>query len=425
MTTTCTTEDFYVQCAPNESRKSYDNQWMTLKDAFVQRYSKVPQLFCSMPGRIEIIGNHLDHARGAVIAAGVDLDIRSCAVSCDDTHITYYSLNNDSSFVVALSDSADTRPDSNPTCALMQGVCAWFLQHGYKVGGMQIVMHSSIPMGMGLSSSAAFSCSIAFLMSKFYNEDRLTQMELAICAQFAESVYMKKPCGLMDQLASVYGGLQHISFVEDPPSVTKMDVLLEDLVWIVSTYGEGHGDKTADYAAIKTEMHGVAQILGAAELGLCEALTGDGPESWKHVFTKAVVQQIQSKYSSRALLRAMHFVQERNRVETFRKAVLGHDQEGMKQLIRESGESSWILLQNVVSTHDVYDYALMLNAARQVDRRLGAASRVHGGGFGGSVISLVDSQTSDAYMRMLKDYCPGVQSCIVHIRPYGAVEILR
>ncbi len=406
----------------SESQSEFDDRYSVIHDLFLKNFSCNPTLFCSLPGRIEVIGNHLDHSSGEVIAASIQLDIRCLASKNNQKYVRCISRNTKDVFSVELDNKLKYRME-NTSESLIAGVCEWFRRKGYVIGGIDVCIDSKIPVGMGLSSSAAFSCCIALILSHVFNDDALTPMDICLSAQFAESVFMNKPCGLMDQIASVYGGLNHISFRSEIPQVEGLKASLDGWSCIVSTLGDGHGGKAGDYAEISNDMTHIAELIGVKRLGDQPLLLEHTQESWAKVFKPEIIKNILEKYSVRALLRTMHFVQECARVRLFKAAVISQDIFAMKSSIRASGISSWTFLQNVTSPQDSGDYAWLLGAVQTVDSLLDSASRVHGGGFGGSVISFLEREHSHSFRKTLTTYCPNATSMVAQIRPFGARAI--
>ncbi len=227
----------------------------------------------SAPGRSEIMGNHTDHQHGEVIAASVNLDAIAVVSASDDDEIRVVSGDYDEMVVSVNNLEIDENRKPN-SASLIQGVCRGLKDRGYKVGGFRAYITSEVPVGEGLSSSASFETLIGTILSHLYNDASVSDIEIAIIGQFAENVYFKKPCGLMDQMACSVGNLVHIDFADEKnPKVQKTEYDLSAngySLCITDTKGS-HADLTDEYAAIPKEMKEVA----AYKEGM-EKLFGEG-----------------------------------------------------------------------------------------------------------------------------------------------------
>lgn len=368
----------------------------------------------SAPGRSEIGGNHTDHQNGRVLAAAVTLDAVACAAKADGGAVTIKSEGYDK-LTLAL-DSLSPRVDErNASASLVRGVAAYFIEHGYRVGGFSAVVVSDVPKGSGLSSSAAYGVLIGTVLSGLYNGGGVAPTEIAKAAKFAENRYFGKPSGLMDQLASAVGGFLEIDFSDrEYPAVARVDRDIGALGYalcVVST-GGSHADLTDEYASIPAEMGSVARCFGCEVLG-----DVDG-----RVF-EASIGTLRGRVTDRALLRAMHFFAENARVPEQAAALRAGDMERFMLLMRESGRSSFELLQNVCP-RDEAQRGLALALALS-DQFLGGrgACRVHGGGFAGTILALLPQADFDAYAaRMERVFGDGCCRRL-HVRYAGSLEI--
>ena len=191
-----------------------------------QRYIRVAEAFedlfgsgrqvgvFSAPGRTEVGGNHTDHNHGKVLAAGVNLDAVAVASKNDEGIVRVKSEGYDMD-VVDLGDLGVMPNERGRSVSLVRGVCAAFKNRGYQVGGFDAATASDVLSGSGLSSSAAFEVLLGTMLNYLYNDGKVSAVEIAQIAQFAENEYFGKPCGLMDQCASASGGVVRIDFILD------------------------------------------------------------------------------------------------------------------------------------------------------------------------------------------------------------------
>ena len=196
--------------------------------------------------------------------------------------------------------------EKETTVALIRGVLSKVKDSGFKVGGFKAYVTSDVIIGAGLSSSAAFETLIGTIVSNLYNDGKISAIDIAIIGQYAENEYFGKPCGLMDQMACSVGSLVNIDFEDvNKPKVERVECDLESCgfsLCVTDTKGS-HADLTSDYAAIPEEMKSVARCLGKEVLG---------NTTKKDILNN--ITEIRKKVNDRALLRALHYVCENERV---------------------------------------------------------------------------------------------------------------
>ena len=370
----------------------------------------------SAPGRTEVGGNHTDHNHGKVLAASVDLDTVAAAAKRDDSVIVEKSFNFDA-LEVDISDLNIHTEEFGKSSGLIRGMCAGFVEYGYKIGGFNAASMSRVLSGSGLSSSAAYEVLIGTILNHLYNDGKVSAVDIAKIAQFAENKYFGKPCGLMDQMASSVGSFITIDF-KDPsePIIKKVNFDFASCghaLCIIDTGGD-HADLTDDYAAVRGEMEQAAEVFGKSVLR-----DVDETEFMRNI------SLVREKVNDRAVLRAMHFYAENKRAEAEVKALESGAFDAFKELVTESGRSSYMYNQNVFTTKDVAHQGVSLALAMCEYLLKGkGAWRVHGGGFAGTVQAFVP-------VDMLDDFCEKIGavfskgSChVLSIRPFGGIKLL-
>ena len=371
----------------------------------------------SAPGRSEICGNHTDHQHGKVLACSINRDAIAVASYRNDNYIQVVS---DGSELIRIGTD-DLEIDSNgygTTRSLIRGVVKGIADRGYRIGGFDCFITSEVLIGAGLSSSAAFETVIGAVVNGLYNDDAISDVEIAQIGQYAENVFFGKPCGLMDQMACSVGSLVYIDF-EDPqaPVIEKVELDLDKFgmsLCITDTKGS-HSDLTADYAAVPEEMCRVAEFFGKSYLR---------DVSEDELIAKII--EVRSACGDRAVLRALHFYGENRRVEQTVEAIRRDDIGAFLAGIRASGDSSFKYLQNVFTTHDT-EHQNMSVALLMSDMALAGTrgvSRVHGGGFAGTIQAFVDNGDVIGY-KMSMDRVFGEGSCsVLKIRKYGGTRVV-
>lgn len=373
------------------------------------------QYVFSAPGRTEICGNHTDHQHGCVLAAAVDLETVA-TVQVNESNLIEIQSEGYPLVTVDLNDLTVREEEKNSTAALIRGVASAFVQRGAKLSGFRAEVRSTVLPGSGLSSSAAFEVLIGTILNELFFEKKLTAIEIAQIGQYAENVYFGKPCGLMDQMASSVGGMVYIDF-EDPedPKVQKIDVDLATFGYglcIIDT-GADHADLTDEYAAIPGELAELCQCFGKKYLR----------EIPKAEFVQKI-SEIRGKVTDRAILRAFHIYRENDRVRQLVEALRWDDIEAFLDLIKESGRSSWMYLQNITPAGAVQhqEVAVALALCETYLKGQGAF-RVHGGGFAGTVQAFVPLDMLDSFKASIEEVL-GENSChVLNIRQQGGIRV--
>ncbi|WP_288313343.1 galactokinase family protein [uncultured Eubacterium sp.] len=370
----------------------------------------------SAPGRTEVCGNHTDHNNGKVLAASINLDAIAVVSKNDDNIIRVKSKGHKMN-VVDLDDLIPNEANFGSSTTLVQGVAATIKNLGYTVAGFDACTTSDVMGGSGLSSSAAFEVLLGSILSYMFNDGKISPVEIAKVAQYSENVFFGKPCGLLDQMASSVGTFVTIDFKSTKdPVIKKIDFDFSKSghsLCIVDTHGN-HSDLTDDYAAVRAEMESVAQALGKNVLR---------EVSYEEFF--AALPELTGRVNDRAILRAIHFFNENKRVEKAVECLENNDFEGFKQVIIDSGRSSFMLNQNVYTPKNPTEQKLSLALAISKELLDGkGAWRVHGGGFAGTIQAFVPNDMLDEYKKTIEGVF-GEGSChVLIIRPVGGTQVI-
>ena len=371
----------------------------------------------SVPGRTEIIGNHTDHNHGKVMAGAINRDILAI-VSRNDDNVIRFCSEGYSKDQINISDV--TSPDKFrkfTSRALVAGMVNAFIEAGHAVGGYDAYSCTEVLKGSGLSSSAAFEVMIGNILNHLYNDGKVDNKEIAKYAQYSENVYFGKPCGLMDQMACAVGGFVYIDFEDNKnPIVESVDLSLADAGYslcIVNT-GGSHAGLNEDYASVPAEMKAVAAYLGK------DVLRGLTEED-----ILRAVPMLRKRSGDRAILRAIHFVRENDRVEQALKALKNKDLQEFYKIILASGRSSYQYLQNVYTNHNPFEQgiSLALCVADGVLSGKDGAFRVHGGGFAGTIQAFVRNEDLDGFVSKMNAVFGEGAAMPLNVRPLGAVKL--
>ncbi|MFV0420912.1 galactokinase [Oleidesulfovibrio sp.] len=357
-------------------------------------YGPRPCAIFTAPGRTELVGNHTDHNRGTVVAAAVTLDCVAAASPRSDTLVHLLSAGFDAPVAIDIADTRVHGEEKETTAAIIRGLAAGLTTSGRPAGGFDACVHSTIPVGAGLSSSAAFEVLTARIFTGLYCDEFPPAEEQARLAHSTEVTYFGKPCGEMDQIACAGDGASVIRFaVPDGKTITALPlhITASGYQLVVVNTGGSHADLTPEYAAIPHEMQAAAAVLG---------------QKVAHGITTtqimACAAKIRSIAGDRALLRLLHFAEETQRAENTAEAIANNDIACLLKLIRASGDSSWRLLQNCYPQTAVEQ---PLTVALELTRLLlcgKGAWRVHGGGFAGTIQVYVPIEDISRYTAQME-----------------------
>lgn len=372
----------------------------------------------SAPGRAELGGNHTDHQGGYGLAAAVTLDMVAVAARNTDGYVRVKSRGFNKLDVIDLATAEPQAGESTHSASLIRGIAEGFRAVGKQIGGFDAYTASDVLRGSGLSSSAAFEMGMASIWNEEYSTG-LTLAELAGICQYAENTYFGKPSGLLDQLTSAVGGIIFADFA-DPrtPKIKKLhaDGLLPEGMFLCVTDTRGsHSELTSEFAAIRQEMEQVAACFGKPLLGQVE----------ENAFWMAL-PVLRSCCGDRAVLRAIHYFEENARTLAQRDALYAKQFPVFAGLVKQSGQASFALCQNVYCTADVRHQGLSIALALSQSILQGSegAWRMQGGGFAGTIQAYVPGQLLERYHTAIEQVF-GQGSCyVLRLREQGAVRVI-
>ena len=390
-------------------------------DYEVDRYRKIYELhsskyaeggvFYSSPGRIEVCGNHTDHNNGKVLCAAITVDTIACVTPLAERKIIVDSVGYPT-VEINIDDLTPNSAEFGTSEALVRGVCAYYVDNGFNIGGFAATTTSDVFKGAGVSSSACFEVLVCEILNVMFNDGKIDKVTKAKASHHAESVFFGKPFGLMDQSAIALGGVSYIDFKSTSnPKIQTIDWKFDDLAIVLTNTGGDHCDLTSQYADIRVEMEGVAKQFKARKL-----------RKVKESDFYAALDTLQTKVSGRAILRAMHFFDENKRVEVGARAVKSGKEKKFCEVINASGLSSYTMLQNCYPLGDLDQrIPLGINLSKKIDGV--KAVRVHGGGFAGTIIAYVDTKSVDGYVEQMKNIFGDKNVFAIGVRNDGACKV--
>jgi len=390
-------------------------RYVDLLNQFRSEFGDGDAEFFTSPGRTEIGGNHTDHNWGRVLAGAVNLD--NVAVAARNNTNTIRILSEGYPKIeVNLSSLKPDKSEIYSSAALVRGICSRFSELGHAIGGFDACIDGGVPKGSGLSSSASFEVLIGAILNFFFNKDKVDPIQNAIIGQYSENNYFGKPCGLMDQTACAMGGLITIDFADPSKPVVKkvdFDFVATGFSLVITDTGGSHADLNEEYASLPIDMKAVAAELGAKVL--------------RQVSLEQVLQiipEIRNKVGDRAILRAIHFQGDNQRVVDQVKTLEKNDFKAFLGMVVDSGYSSYMYNQNIFPVNNVREQGVSLALAlSEIVLKGEGAWRVHGGGFAGTIQAFVPGKLLEKYITTLENVY-GKGSCRkLFIRHQGAGRV--
>lgn len=394
----------------------YQERLCSLLARYGETYHHPCASLFSVSGRTELSGNHTDHQNGCVLTGGVSLDVIAAAAP-NGTNLIRVKSEGYPEDIIDLSQQVPMPDETNTAAALIRGVAARFMQLGYPVEGFDAYTTSSVLKGSGLSSSAAFEVLLGNIINAFFAGGKETPVSIAQIGQYAENVFFGKPCGLMDQMACALGSVVSIDFSDpDSPKIQQVSLDLQKAGYALCIIDSGgdHADLTECYAAVPAEMRAIARRFGKQVL-----------REVPRAEFEAELPALRKACGDRAVLRAMHFYAENNRVLQQTAALEQGDLKRFLALVTESGRSSEALLQNIYDCRNPRQQPVSLTLA-QCRRMLNGegACRIHGGGFAGTVQAFVPLDRLSAFRSGMETLL-GAGAChVLQIRAAGGVQLV-
>ncbi|WP_080797253.1 galactokinase [Arabiibacter massiliensis] len=382
-----------------------------LKQRFIARFGDVDGrsfAFASAPGRVELAGNHTDHQGGRTISAAIGRRMFALAAP-NGTDAIRMSMEGFGEAALRIRDLEARAEERGTSAALVRGMAAAYARAGGEIAGFDAVTCSDVPPGCGVSSSAAFEMMMGLVIRAVCDPPgsdlRRDLTHLALAGSWAEDVYFGKPTGAQDQLASVHGGIVALDFAREVPLVSPVafDAASSGHALLLVDSRCDHSRHTDEFLAVPADMFAVARRFGRERL-----------EDVPYQAFLSDLPGVRAELGDRAALRALHYFEETRRVNAQEKALANGDFPAFLALVRQSGMSSAQFLQNVSprangSGAEQPAMVVLALCAHLLGEQ--GAFRIHGGGFGGSVLAFVPEEKADAF-RTRMDALLGYDACL-------------
>lgn len=353
--------------------------------AFVRVFGHPPEVLAQAPGRINLIGEHVDYVGGFVMPAAIDRGISAAAARIEAPEIRVWTAlaSDDVPPLVIPLDSLERRKDPEDSWLnYLIGVVALLQEAGSEVPGFQVALTADLPTGAGLSSSAALETVTALVVEALTGADQ-DPVDRALLCQEAEHRFAGVPCGIMDQLAVGASRAGHALMIDCRDLTLTPVPLPPDVAIVVADTRVKHALGDGEYRVRRQDCERAAEVLGVASL---------------RDASREMIEASRESLGSPGYQRARHVVSEIERVPAFATALSQGDFPSVGRLMREGHASLRDDFEVSCPELDaLVDAAYDFGAERGL---IGA--RMTGGGFGGSTVNLVRADQAETFSHHLE-----------------------
>jgi galactokinase len=318
------------------------------------------------PGRVELLGNHTDYNGGVVLSVAINLGIAARGRARNDQKIR---LTSEGLSGVVNADLETLAPNDS-WADYPLGVAKVLHDNGFPIAGFEANFSSNLPLGAGLSSSAAIEVSMAVLLTRLFNF-QVPPIDLARLCRKAENEYVGVSCGLLDQVSSIFGEKDHAIFLDCRAETVETLPFPPEVGLLVVHSGVKHALSGGEYNERRDQCFEAAEILGVPAL--------------RDATSKQLAAAVMPALVKR---RAAHIIGENERVFQAVDYLKRHDAVALGELMRESHGSS---MENFENSTPELDALVEISCAQEGVY----GARLTGGGFGGAIVALVSLSSID------------------------------
>lgn len=333
------------------------------------------------PGRINLIGEHTDYNGGFVLPGAIDRGIWLEILPTNDGKVSLYAENLKQEYTFTLQD--DNLPKPN-WARYIYGVCREMLKKQISITGFKAVFSGNIPIGAGLSSSAALESVFAFAINDIFANSKLTKMELAKIGQITEYQYCGMKCGIMDQFASLYGKSNHLVRLD------TRSLAYEYVPFQPQDYRLVLVDSSVKHKFASSAAHTYNQRRQS-----CENVVAVIQKQYENIeflrdVTMDILNEVKSKITLEDYRRATYVIEENQRVVEVCEALKKDDYETVGQKMYETHQGMSQLYEVSCAELDILNRVALKTGV--------IGSRIMGGGFGGCTINLLKSSLYEYFI---------------------------
>ncbi len=384
-----------------------------VQNDFLERYRRQPSVIVAAPGRVNLIGEHIDYNDGFVLPLALE---RYVVIAADrqlrdkqstKPEIRLYSMEMSESAVIPLNES--TEPYHNSWVSYVEGVVAGFAKLGETAAASDAVIGSNVPVGGGLSSSAALEVATATWLEQLTGR-QLDPRQKALLCQQAEHDFAGVPCGIMDQFSSVFGQADQLMLIDcRSQQVQAVPFDSSDVSVLITNSNVRHELSGGEYAERRAQCDSALSKLNYT--------------TWRDVSMEDV-HAARDELTETEFQRARHVVTEINRTVQAAQGFRESNWETVGRLMYASHES----------LRDDYEVSCgELDALVEIARSLGEeggviGSRMTGGGFGGCTVTLVKNEQLDAVISTLStqyESATGIKPACFSSRPARGAHVIK
>jgi galactokinase len=340
-----------------------------LRSLHLSRFKSEPEIFAA-PGRVNLIGEHTDYAEGFVMPAAIDFATLAGISPRNDGKIIIYSEN----FKEERTFDATSLPKtgSKDWSDYPLGVMVMLAGEGHRIPGLSLSLLGDVPLGSGLSSSAAIEVATALAVTSLLSVD-YSRPQLARLCQRAENEFVGANCGIMDQFISANGAEDHALLLDCRDLSFKLAPIPANVALVIANTMVKHSVAGGEYTTRRAEVEEAAAVIARhrPEVRFLRDATVDDLHKWG------------AEMSANALKRARHVITENTRTVAAADALIHHDLKELGRLMAEAHASYSLDFEASCIEADT-----MVTLANDLPGIIGA--RLTGGGFGGCTINLVE-----------------------------------